>query len=142
MGVLNTLLGSFAKEISSLKVIDFEVAAYNDSVLTQMVDLNIDTQLDELGVFSDGSKTPDYSPYTIEMKKSEGKLYSHMNFDDTGETRESIDYIFDGELKVQYEDRFDLVGERGEVFGLTDDSIDYLKPEITENLQDFILSKL
>ena len=142
MGFLATRLGQFAKSISALSVEDIEREAYNDGVLATMADLNTEYQLDELGVFADGTDTPDYSPYTIDIKKAQNKLYSHMNFDDTGETRSSITYIYDGNLRVEFNDRFELQSKYGNVFGLTSQSIEEIQPEITENIRDFILSKL
>ena len=142
MGFLATRLGQFAKSISALSVEDVEREAYNDGVLATMADLNTEYQLDELGVFANGTDTPDYSPYTIDIKKAQNKLYSHMNFDDTGETRSSITYIYDGNLRVEFNDRFELQSKYGNVFGLTSQSIEQIQPEITENIRDFILSKL
>lgn len=137
-----TRLGEFVSSMANVKVLEVEKSAYNDSVLVQMADLNTKFQLDELGVFSDGTDTPDYSPFTIEMKKIENKLYSHMNFDDTGETRSSINYSFNGELRVDYQDRHNLESKYGPVFGLAPKSIEEIQPEITENIIDFITEKL
>ena len=142
MGFLSGRLGVFAQSIADLQVDEIEVQAYNDSVLDQMADLNTEYQLDELGVFSDGTETGEYSPYTVQIKRSENKLYSHMNFDDTGETRSSITYIYDGNLRVEFNDRFNLQSKYGDVFGLTSQSIEIIQPEIMENIRDFILSKL
>lgn len=142
MGFLSTRLGVFAQSIAGLQVDEIEVQAYNDSVLSQMADLNTEYQLDELGVFADGTETGEYSPYTAQIKRSENKLYSHMNFDDTGETRSSITYIYDGNLRVEFNDRFELQSKYGNLFGLTSQSIEIIQPEIMENIRDFILSKL
>ena len=142
MGFLSGRLGVFAQSIADLQVDEIEVQAYNDSVLDQMAELNTEYQLDVLGVFADGTETGEYSPYTVEMKQAENKLYSHMNFDDTGETRSSITYIYDGELRVEFNDRFKLQSKYGNVFGLTSESIEIKQPEITENIRNFILSKL
>ena len=142
-GILDTRLGTFAKAMANLSVSEIEAEGYNDSVLVQMADLNTKSQLDELGVFADGSPTPDYAYLTVQMKKAEGKRFDHMNFDDTGETRESITYIFDGmNLRVDWNDRFDLADNYGQIVGLTPQSIGYIQPEISQNIRQFILSKL
>lgn len=138
MGFLNTKLGALAKNISKSKEKDYEKEAFNQSVLNQMADLN-NEQLDE-GVYADGTDTPDYAPYTIEIKKAQGKIWQHMNFKDTGETRESITYIFsNGKLTIRMNDMFNLLQNYSvEIIGLTSESIDFLKPEIIENIQEKI----
>lgn len=141
-GFLGTRLGIFVKAMAETKPSALKKEAYNDSVLDQMTDLNVEYQLDELGVFADGTDVPDYSPFTVQMKRAEGKRFDHMNFDDTGETRKSITYTYNGKLSVNYTDRFGLVAKYGQVFGLTMESIDEIQPEIIENIQDAILNKL
>ena len=141
-GFQGTRFGLFVAQMAKMKPSELKKSAYNDSVLAQMADLNTDSQLDDFGVFADGSDTPDYSPYTVQIKKAEGKIFSHMNFDDTGETRKSIKYTYEGKLNVNYSDRFGLVGRYGNLFGLTENSIEEIKPEIIENIQDAILNKL
>lgn len=134
----DTRIGDFARKGASLTINEVEQEAYSDSVLTQMGDLN-EKQLDE-GTYSDGTSTPDYAPYTIELKKLEDKIWQHMTFDDTGRTRDSIKYSFSGgRLSVYMEDRFGLIQQYSQnIVGLTDKSIDFLKPEILENIIDFI----
>lgn len=141
-GFLGTRFGIFVKAMAETKPYVLKKEAYNDSVLDQMADLNVELQLDELGVFADGTDVPDYAYSTIQMKKSENKRFDHMNFDDTGETRASINYTYEGRLMVNYTDRFGLVAKYGEVFGLTSESIEEIQPEIIENIQDAILNKL
>lgn len=142
-GILDTRLGTFAKAMAKLSVSEIETEGYNRSVLDQMADLNTESQLDELGVFADGSPTPDYAPFTVQMKIAEGKQYDHMNFKDTGEMHSSVVYIFDGiNLRADWLDRYNLADNYGQIVGLTPQSIGYIQPEITQNIRDFILSKL
>lgn len=137
----NTRLGSFVKSMATASVLDVEVAAYNDSVLIQMDDLNTDGQLDK-GVFADGSPTDEYAPSTIKRKRSEGKRYDHMTFNDTGDTYKSIKYKFNGELIAEWDDEHDLERNYGQIVGLTKESMEEIIPEISENIIDFIKSKL
>jgi hypothetical protein len=141
-GLINTRLGKFLKAVSTLSVRDVENEAYNKNVLDQMSDLNTDEQLYNQGVLADGTSTPDYSPVTISYKRAENKRYDHMTFKDTGEMYNSVNYYFNGQLKVSWVDRYDLEENYGQLIGLTKDSIDFIKPEIAENIQDLIKSKL
>jgi len=141
-GLINTRLGRFLKDVSALSVRDVENEAYNKNVLDQMSDLNTDEQLYNQGVLADGTSTPDYSPVTIAYKRAENKRYDHMTFKDTGEMYNSVNYYFNGQLKVSWVDRYDLEENYGQLIGLTKDSIDFIKPEIAENIQDLIKSKL
>lgn len=140
---MGTRLGKFVNAMASAKVLDIEKEAYNESVLAGMADLNTEVQLMEQGVFADGTDTPDYSPFTIEIKQAKGQPYDHMTFRDTGETHSSIEYSFNnGELVANWEDKYELQENYGEIVGLTSQSIKEIQPEITENIRDFILSKL
>ena len=65
-----------------------------------------------------------------------------MTFRDTGDTHSSIEYSFNGEIVANWEDRFELQENYNDFVGLTLDSMDELKPEIAENIRDYILSKL
>lgn len=139
MGILDTALGEYVKRVARLTENKVKAVAYDDSVLRQMADLN-NQQLTD-GVYSDGSDTPDYSPYTIELKKIEGKIWQHMTFEDTGETRQSIRYVYrGGKLQVLINDRFNLLSEYSEnIIGLTTNSISDVQEEILENIQEQFL---
>ena len=143
MGLMSTRLGKFVDAMASATVLDIEKEAYNESVLAQMADLNTEVQLMEQGVFADGTDTPDYSPFTIEIKQAKRQPYDHMTFRDTGETHSSIEYSFNnGELVANWEDEYELEENYNDFVGLTQESMDELKPEIAENIRDYILSKL
>ena len=139
---MDTRLGKFVNAMVNSTVLDIEKEAYNESVLDQMADLNTEVQLMEQGVYADGTDTPEYSPFTIEIKQSKGQPYDHMTFRDTGETHSSIEYSFNGEIVANWEDRFELQENYNDFVGLTPESMDELKPEIAENIRDYILSKL
>src|SRR5690554_1258052 len=119
MGLMNTRLGKFVNAMANATVLDIEKEAYNDGVLATMADLNTEVQLMEQGVFADGTDTPDYSPFTIEIKQGKGQPYDHMTFRDTGETHSSIEYSFNGEIVANWDDRFELQENYGDLVGLT-----------------------
>lgn len=143
MGLMDTRLGKFVDAMANAKVETIEKIAFNDSVLDQMADLNTEVQLMEQGVYADGTDTPEYSPVTIELKQAKGQPYDHMTFRDTGETHSSIEYSFNnGELVANWEDDYELEENYKAFVGLTPESMDELKPEIAENIREYILSKL
>ena len=133
MGFTDTALGAFLKRVSSLNEDTVKRNAYTDSVLDQMVDLNLQ-QLDD-GLYSDGTDTPDYSPSTSQIKRSQNKQSEYMNFDDTGKTRDSIEYRFDGRLTAYMDDEHNLLNEYSKnILGLTPQSISDVQEEIKENI--------
>lgn len=146
-GFGGTRLGQFVKAIANTKALTVEYAAYDQNVLTQMANLNND-QMNEQGLFSDGTPTPDYTPYTIERKKEKGQRYDHMTFRDTGATQDSIIYLFNGDLVADWTDYNNIIGYLlnrdidSTPIGLTEESITEIQPEIIENITDYIKSKL
>jgi hypothetical protein len=144
--LVDTLVGSFVRKVTSHNVLQIEKKAYNDSVLAAMADLNTESQLQEKGVFADGSDTPEYSPITVELKKLKNQRYDHMTFKDTGETLSSVRYIYNsGKLYVNWNDIHNLQSiygnEKKRIIGLTGESINEIKDEIIENIQEKILEK-
>lgn len=136
--LLKTPFGDFIRHLNKLTEDKLWQIAITNSVTAQMHDLNLQ-QLDK-GYYSDGSDTPDYSMFTEQLKKAEGKIYQHMNFDDTGFTRSSIKYVRtkDG-VKITIKDRYKLLQNYSEnIIGLTNGSIEFLKDEIIENIQEAI----
>ena len=147
MGLMDTRLGKFVNAMANAKVSTIEYAAYNQSVLNNMSRLNRE-QMNDLGVFSDGSETPDYAPFTIQEKIRKGQRYDHMTFRDSGRTQQSIVYLFNGDLVadwIDYNGIIDYLNDRNidsTPIGLTQESMDELKPEIAKNVREYILSKL
>lgn len=139
MGFLNTRFGAYARKMAKLSERKVMQKAYTPSVLAQMADLNTQ-QLDE-GLFADNTDTPDYSPFTIEIKKALGQEWQFMTFYDTGETRNSIRYLVrGGKLVVTMNDQFNLMDEYSEnIIGLTPNSIEDVKDEIIEEIQSQML---
>jgi hypothetical protein len=133
-------------KFKKLSVQSIEESAYNDRVLAQMADLNTETQLQEKGVFADGSDTPEYSPMTIEFKKIKSQRYDHMTFKDSGDTLSSVNYIYNsGKLYATWNDEHNLQETHGtkqkRIIGLTNESINEIKDEIIENIQEEIKGK-
>lgn len=139
MGFLSTRFGAYAKKMAKLTEKKVMQTAYTPSVLAQMADLN-NQQLDE-GLYADGRDTPDYSPFTIEIKRAKGQEWRFMTFYDTGETRNSIRYLVrNGKLVVTMNDRFNLMDEYSQnIIGLTANSIADVKDEIIEEIQSQML---
>lgn len=142
--LVDTLVGNFVSRITSNNVFDFEKKAYNDAVLATMADLNVESQLQDKGVFADGSDTPEYSPMTIEFKKIKSQRYDHMTFKDSGDTLSSVKYIYNsGNLYANWNDEHNLQDTYGtkqkRIIGLTNESINEIKEEIIENIQEEII---
>lgn len=137
----DTVLGELISNLASITERDLIENAFNDSVLAQMYDLNQE-QLDK-GLFSDGSKTGEYAPYTIQIKQLRGQTWQYMTFFDTGYTRSTIEYqLGSSGIDIDMDDRHDLLEDYSiNILGLTDNSINYINEEITENIIDFIASK-
>lgn len=142
---LNTKLGSLISRVRGLSVETVEREAYNDSVLSQMSDLNTESQLYDKGVLADGSATGEYAPITIDFYKPlaeqmgrDGKT-DHVTMKNTGELYSSINYKYEnGALRVEYDDPNDLESDYGVFAGLTDESKGDIIPEVKENIIDFL----
>lgn len=138
MFLKDTAFGIYVDSISKLTNEKVMKKAFSQPVLDQMAELN-NQQLDK-GFYSDEEPTPDYAPYTIQLKKLQGKIWQHMTFDDTGKTRDSIKYTYSGgRLKVEMDDRFDLTlnpDYSPNIIGLTPNSIENVQVEILENIQE------
>lgn len=143
-----TKIGGVVGRMTALSVTDVEEVAYNDSVLSQMADLNTEKQMYNEGVLSDGTTIGEYSQITIEHYKPlamldgrDGKT-DHITLKDTGETYSNINYFYrSGGLLVDYVDMYGLAQIYGVFAGLTAESKDQLKPEIKENVIDLILAQ-
>lgn len=137
MSFLNTRLGEYVNRTRRLTEVGVKNYAYSKRVLDEMKKLNL-KQLDE-GFYSDESHTPDYSPTTQFIKRSQGRdNWLIMNFEDTGQTRNSIEYDFkSGKLIVRIVDRYNLLEEYSQnIIGLTPLSIEHIQNEILKNIQE------
>ena len=120
-----------------------------DSTLqAQIVDLN-QHQLYDLGLQSDGSPTGYYAPITISkwkpLAKAEGRdgRSDHITGKDTGETYASMKAVnLDKSMVITADDRNGFFDVETEGLGLTQVSLDEIKPEITESIIQNIREKI
>lgn len=116
-----------------------------------ILDLNIEDQLFQQGIDSDGQAiTPGYTPLTISIKRQKGQPTDRVTLRDEGDFHRSfqISYgndafgIYATDQKAQKLER--KYGK--EIFGLTDQSlqeaIDLTKPEIFQRSEKIILQNL
>lgn len=129
--------------VSRLKKFDFEkellkVVSLNDKVA---LNLNRDVQLFEKGIDAEGNPiTPEYTPFTIEMKRFSNQVIDHVTLRDTEAFHNS--FFMDAskfpiridatdsktsELKEKYGD---------DIFGLDDESQDEFNEAILEDVQN------
>lgn len=135
MGFMDTALGAYLNKVTKLTEQSVKQFAYSDNVLAQMADLN-NEQLDE-GLYADGSDTQDYAPTTSQIKREKGQQSEWMTFKDTGETRESIEYVYNGNLRAVMNDKYDLLTNYSRsILGLTQESISDVQEEIKENIRE------
>ena len=134
---MQTVIGDMIRSLNRKTANGIWLGAMTNELMRQMKSLNLDTQLDEQGVYSDGTDTPEYSPFTQEIKERQGKIYEHMNFDDTGATRRSIEY--EGNIlgvEIGIDDYHDVLIDYSEnIIGLTEQSKESLHEDIIKNIQ-------
>ena len=105
----------------------------------EIIRLNTEDQLEEDGVDSLGRQLGEYSPYTVEIKRSKGQRTDHITLKDTGAFYGSFKvvvnsrgYTIEADDRSLYEvpltDSFGL-----DILGLTDENVDWL--------HDFLLEK-
>jgi len=140
MSFSNTSFGILVRENARMTKDKVLKIAFDKSVLNQMADLNVE-QLNE-GIYADGSDTPDYAPFTIELKKAKGQTWEYMTFKDTGQFHSSIMYGYGKGLQVFANDRYNLLEIYSPfILGLTGNSIEDIKDEVIENIQGIFLPK-
>jgi hypothetical protein len=110
--------------------------------------MNTEDQLEEDGVFSDGSSTGDYSDLTETIKRSKGQRYDHMTFKDTGgfydSFRVQVDtngFVIDADGQVSGDmNLFDFYGDN--IAGLTDENMKFLIEIVAENYIKIVTDEL
>ena len=117
-----------------LKMVFLRVMA-NPGIQQQLVDFN-KAQLNDEGVFADGTPTGDYSPKTIAYKIRMGQPYDHVTLRDTGATQDSMNVKIQEDGAVINADTWKPGGDLGnrypEMLGLTPESIDAIRPLFNE----------
>lgn len=131
---LNGKLGQLAQRGAKLNIYKVEGMAFKPQILARMDELNV-SQLVNQGLYSDNTPTPRYSPLTKAIKRSEGKIYNHMTFRDTGKTLASITYEWHDGLLIYVNDRFNLLNKYSKnILGLTNSNKRMMYPKIKTNL--------
>ena len=114
------------KKISSLAVVDSAVTSLNETKETA-ADLNA-LQL-FLGIRIDGKNiTPQYSPFTVEIKKTKGQVTDRVTLKDTGAfysgltleaTKDAISFFSTDEKSASLENKY---AKDKPIFGLTNEN--------------------
>jgi hypothetical protein len=124
------------------------VKSIDDETKEYIIYLNTELQLEEEGVFSDGSSTGDYSDLTVTIKRSKGQRYDHMTFKDTGgfydSFRVQVDtngFVIDADGQVSADmNLFEFYGEN--IAGLTNESMNSLIEILIENYIKIVTDEL
>ena len=112
----------------------------DDGIKAQIIDLN-QKQLYEQGIQADGTPTGEYSPNTMRRKQAYGDSWntpgesSHITGNDTGITYRSMNVRAEADgIVINADDRNNFFEREPQGLGLTSESLNELKPEITERL--------
>lgn len=117
----------------------------------EIIDLNIEDQLFQKGIGSDGQAiTPGYSPLTISIKRQKGQPTDRVTLRDTGEFHRSFEirYGNDAFAFAATDPKTQKLEKKygSEIFGLTDQSLDEaietVKPDINEKSKKIIFQKI
>lgn len=107
----------------------------NPGIQQQLIDFN-KAQLNDHGVFADGTPTGDYAPSTIKYKISKGQPYDHVTLNDTGYAQGTMNVKDVSGGVVINADTMKPGGDLGkrypEMLGLTPDSLNAIKPLFNE----------
>lgn len=122
--------------------------AVDNRVKEFVIQMNTIDQLYDEGIDSLGRKLGDYSPFTVEKKKSKGQRYDHITLKDKGYFYDSWIVIVDKKgllLDADDESKYDeplftLYGE--DVLGLTEENKLKLFYIIRENYINYIKNEL
>lgn len=117
----------------------------------EILDLNIDSQLFQKGIDSEGQAiTPGYAPLTISIKRAKGQPTDRVTLRDTGDFHRSfqISYGSDAFDFFATDPKSQKLEQKygSEIFGLTPDNlqetIEITTEDITSKSQKIILSNL
>ena len=125
------------KMVKEKEMFLFRVVFNSAQVKEEIIYLNTEEQLFEKGVDSKGVRIGDYSPFTIMEKVRKNQRYDHITLKDTGQFYDSWTvkigrgFIELNASPIKDEDNlFEIYGE--DVLGLTNESIEKLKPLLIE----------
>ena len=134
-----------AKELDDGRIF---VKSMDDEMKEFVIQMNTEDQLEEDGVFSDGTPTGEYSPLTVFIKRQKGQRFDHITFKDTGgfydSFRVEVDkqgFTIDADGQVSADrNLFKFYGEN--IAGLTRENMDYLVEELTKKYIEIIKHEL
>ena len=122
--------------------------AIDQETKEHIIQINTEDQLEEDGLFSDGTPTGEYSPLTIFYKRRKGDRYDHMTFKDTGQfydswevrvDRDGLDINADGQVSADT-NLFSVYGNN--ILGLTDENMFFFIEMVKENYIKIITNEL
>ena len=113
-----------------------------------IIQMNTKDQLEEQGIFSDGTPTGEYSFVTVGYKIQKGDRYDHMTFKDTGgfydSFRVDVDkngLVIDADGQVSADTNlFKVYGE--DIAGLTDENVKFLIEIVAEKYIEYVKREL
>ena len=143
----------YLKKVASIKDgVLFRVVFGQEIIKETIIDLNTVDQLYEKGIGSDGIRLDEkrgagYSQLTIYLKNRKGQPTDRITLKDTGDFYRSFRVIVsEGLIEIRAkepEGGMKLTEEFGaEIYGLTSESIEKLKPLIIEKYKEYIYGLL
>lgn len=153
MPISQTRMYQYAKRVSQLKEdVVFKIIFSRDQIKEEIIYLNTQAQLFDKGINSRGERLDDlrgfgYSDITKQIKSQKGQPTNRITLKDTGDFYESFRVrVKVGEIIIDanpIKDDTNLFEEFGnDVLGLTDESIEKLKPLIIENYKQYLYGLL
>jgi hypothetical protein len=149
MGVVDfTKIDNLLDAIDNLdegKIWEFSI---DKEVQDEIIRMNTQDQLFEQGIDSLGRSLGDYSPFTVQIKKSKRQRVDHITLYDEGDFYNSFTvrvnkqyFEIDADDSSKYDvPLFQVYGV--DVLGLTEESMTYLKKMIIENYIKYLVNEL
>ena len=124
------------------------IYAIDKETQEHIIQMNTEDQLEEQGIFSDGTPTGEYSFVTVGYKIQKGDRYDHMTFKDTGgfydSFRVDVDkngLVIDADGQVSADTNlFKIYGE--DIAGLTDENMKFLIEIVAEKYIEYVKREL
>ena len=124
------------------------IYAIDKETKEHIIQMNTEDQLEEQGIFSDGTPTGEYSPVTVGYKIQKGDRYDHITFKDTGGFYDSfrvdvdkngLNIDADGQVSADT-NLFQFYGEN--IAGLTDENMKFLIEIVAEKYIEYVKREL
>ena len=122
--------------------------AINTKIKDRIIELNTIDQLFNTGKDANGDSLGEYTPFTVEAKKSKGARFDHITLKDTGHFYNSFTVRFDGDdiiIDADDSSMYDspLTVEFGQdIIGLDDKSLDIIieliRPELIQYVRNVL----